>query len=137
MVTKWLIDKSAYVRIPLSSDFELWMDRINRGLVAAATVTLLELGFSARSGADWDETILNPPTSLLVPELMTPAAENRVIEVQGLLATEGYHRAVKVPDLIIASIAEIAEYTVLHLDKDFELIAAVTGQATERLVGDF
>ena len=29
--------------------------------------------------------------------------------------------------------AELAELTVLHLDKDFEVIAAVTGQAVERL----
>ena len=29
--------------------------------------------------------------------------------------------------------AELAGLTVLHLDKDFDLIAEITGQATERL----
>jgi hypothetical protein len=31
------------------------------------------------------------------------------------------------------SAAERAGFTVLHLDKDFELIAEITGQAVERL----
>jgi predicted nucleic acid-binding protein len=38
-----------------------------------------------------------------------------------------------VPELLIAATAELAELTVLHLDKDFEFIAAVTGQRVERL----
>lgn len=38
-----------------------------------------------------------------------------------------------IPDLIIAAAAELAGLTVLHLDKDFELIADVTGQPLERL----
>jgi len=33
-----------------------------------------------------------------------------------------------VPDLIIAATAELAGLTVLHRDKDFDLIAGVTGQ---------
>ena len=37
------------------------------------------------------------------------------------------------PDLMIAAIAELAGLSVLHLDKDFELIAGVTRQPTERL----
>ena len=37
------------------------------------------------------------------------------------------------PDLIIAATAELAGLTVLHLDKDFEVIAQVTGQPVERL----
>ncbi len=54
-----------------------------------------------------------------------------------MLAQRGQHRAAKVPDLLIAAIAEFAGLTVLHVDKDFDLIAEVTGQPTERLAGDF
>ena len=43
------------------------------------------------------------------------------------------HRAPSIPDLLIAATAERAQLTVLHLDKDFELIAGITGQAVERL----
>jgi len=35
--------------------------------------------------------------------------------------------------LIIAAAAELAGLTLLHLDKDFDLIAGITGQPLERL----
>jgi predicted nucleic acid-binding protein len=38
-----------------------------------------------------------------------------------------------VPDLLIAATAELAGLTVLHHDKDFDIIADVTGQQLERL----
>lgn len=66
-------------------------------------------------------------------EYQTPAIEDRAVEVQILLADLGRHRAPSVPDLIVAATAEMAGLTVLHLDKDFDLIAEITGQPTERL----
>lgn len=50
-----------------------------------------------------------------------------------LLSDAGQHRAPSVPDLLVAAIAELADLTVLHVDKDFDLIEAITGQPTERL----
>jgi len=49
------------------------------------------------------------------------------------LADRGRHRAPSVPDLLVAAAAELSGLTVLHLDKDFELIAEITGQPVERL----
>ena len=66
-------------------------------------------------------------------EYLTPAIEERAVEVQMLLAGHGQHRAPSIPDVLIASTAELAGLTVPHLDKDFELIAGITGQPTERL----
>lgn len=66
-------------------------------------------------------------------EYLTPAIEDRAVEVQTMLADLGRHRAPSVLDLLIAAAAELASLTVLHVDKDFELIASVTGQAIERL----
>ncbi|MDQ1718364.1 MAG: hypothetical protein QOE89_2317, partial [Pseudonocardiales bacterium] len=43
------------------------------------------------------------------------------------------HRAPSIPGLIIAATAELAGLTVLHLDKDFDIIADITGQTIERL----
>ncbi|HEX9766156.1 MAG TPA: hypothetical protein VGA36_05300 [Nitriliruptorales bacterium] len=40
------------------------------------------------------------------------------------------------PDLLIAATAELAGLVVLHLDKDFDLIADVTGQPVECLLVD-
>ncbi|HQD21877.1 MAG TPA: PIN domain nuclease [Arachnia sp.] len=133
MVDRWLVDKSAFVRLDRSEDAELWRERIDRGLVGVSTVTLLELGFSARSGQDWSAGLQGPPVSKLLLESMTPKMESRALAVQGMLAERGFHRAAKVPDLLIAAVAEMSGYTVLHVDRDFELIAEVTGQPIERL----
>jgi len=129
----WLIDKYALVRLSTSSDPELWAERIGRGLVSITTMTLLEVGFSARSGSQLRASAGSPPLSLMPVEHLTPAMERRAIEVQMALADQGTHRAPGIPDLLIAAVAERADLTVLHLDKDFELIAAITGQAVERL----
>ncbi len=51
-MTDWLIDKSALVRLDQSSDVEEWARRLERGLVRISTVTLLEVGFSAKSGKE-------------------------------------------------------------------------------------
>ena len=67
-------------------------------------------------------------------EYLTPTIEDRAVAVQFALAERGQHRAPSIPDLLIAAIAESAQLTVLHVDKDFELIAEVTGQPTERLI---
>jgi predicted nucleic acid-binding protein len=132
-VTTWLIDKSALVRLATSTDAQEWADRIGRGLVRITGITLLEVGFSARSGPDLREATGQPPLSLMPVEHLTPAMEQRAIEVQVLLADQGKHRAPGIPDLLIAAVAERAGHTVLHLDKDFDLIADITGQPTERL----
>lgn len=66
-------------------------------------------------------------------EYLTPRIEDRALAIQVMLAERGQHRAPSIPDLLIAATAELAELTVLHLDKDFELIAELTGQPIERL----
>jgi hypothetical protein len=53
--------------------------------------------------------------------------------VHAALADRGDHRAPSIPDLLVAATAELAGLTVLHVDKDFELIAEMTGQPVERL----
>ena len=137
MTTEWLIDKSAFARLGVTPDADDWINRINRGLVRVSTVTLLELGYSARSGADWRRGLQGPLVASLPVQHLTPAIEDRAFEVQGLLAERGHHRAAKIPDLLVAAAAERSGLTVLHVGKDFELIAAVSGQPVERLRGDF
>ncbi len=60
-------------------------------------------------------------------------AINRALEVQGLMVRAGTHRAPSPADLILAACAELNDLVVLHYDKDFDLIAAVTAQPTEWL----
>lgn len=130
----WLIDKSAMVRLGTSPDAEQWADRIQRGLVHICTVTLLEVGYSARTAHDLARGRRTPPLSAMPLEYSTPAIEDRALDVQRQLAEHGQHRAPSIPDLLIAATAEISSRVVLHLDKDFDLIAAITGQPLERLV---
>ncbi len=132
-VTDWLIDKSALARLADSPNGEEWANRIERGLVRISTVTRLEVGYSARTAAQARSLSRTPPISAMPVEYLTPAIEDRAIEVQLALAGKGKHRAPAIPDLIIAATAELAGLTVLYLDKDFDLIADITGQPLERL----
>ena len=132
-MTDWLIDKSALVRLAASPDAAQWAARIERGLVRVSTVTRLEVGYSARSGEDLRAGLQQPPLAAMPVEYQTPASEDRAVEVLTLLGDRGQHRAPSIPDLIIAATAELAGLTVLHLDKDFEIIARITGQPLERL----
>ena len=132
-VTRWLIDKSALARVAASPDSQQWADRIGRGRVHIATLTLLEVGFSARSGTDLRNAGRRPPLSMMPVEYLTPSMEQRAVEVQALLADLGKHRAPGIPDLMVAATAERAGLTVLHLDMDFDLIAGITGQPVEQL----
>lgn len=132
-MTEWLADKSALVRLAASPDAAEWANRIQRGLVRITTVSRLEVGYSARSGPDLRAGLRKPPISAMPVEYFTPAIEDRAVEVLGLLADRGQHRTPSIPDLLIAATAELAGLTVLHCDKDYDLIAGVTGQATEWL----
>ena len=132
-MTDWLIDKSALVRLAASPDAAQWAARIERGLVRITTVTRLEVGYSAHSGEELREALRRPPLAAMPVEYQTPAIEDRAVEVLSLLADRGQHRTPSIPDLIIAATAELAGLTILHLDKDFDVIAAITGQPLERL----
>lgn len=133
ITARWLIDKSAYARLGTASQAAVWAERIDQGLLHVTTATVLEVGYSARSGDDWTASVNSPPLALMPVEKATPAIEARAVEVQGILARRGHHRAPSVPDLLIAATAELAGLVVLHYDKDFNLIAEVTGQPLEEL----
>ncbi|MCC5947160.1 MAG: PIN domain nuclease [Nitriliruptoraceae bacterium] len=132
-MSDWLIDKSALVRLGATPDGAVWADRVGRGLVRISTVTRLEVGSSARTGDELRAGLRQPPLASMPVEYLTPAIEDRAVEVQTLLADRGQHRAPAVPDLLIAATAELAGLVILHLDEDLESIAEVTSQPLERL----
>lgn len=129
----WLIDKSALVRIPTHRDEPVWSRRVDQALVHVCAVTLLEIGYSARNVAEHARLLGSAPLSRMIVPWDTPATvTQRAYEVQGLLAAAGHHRVPSVDDLLVAATAETAGLTVLHCDKDYELIAEMTGQALYR-----
>ncbi|MFC4123671.1 PIN domain nuclease [Nocardia rhizosphaerae] len=99
-------------------------------LVAACHLTALEIGYSARSLADYTAKIGHQKSLVWLP--VTEEAMDRALTVQELLAGKGAHR-LPIPDLIIAATAEIHGATVLHVDNDYETIAETTGQPHHRL----
>lgn len=60
----------------------------------------------------------------------------RAREVQRLLAAEDLHRRVPPADLLIAAAAEAADVEIVHYDRDYERIAACTGQRHRWFVPD-
>ena len=87
----------------------------------------------ARSGQQLRRERNRPPLSMMPVEYLTPGVEDRAGEVQQMLGDRDQHRTPLMVNLLVAAAAERAGLTVLHVDKDFELIAAVTGQPVERL----
>ena len=129
----WLIDKSALVRLSQSLAASVWVERINSGLVHVSPVTLLEVGYSARSATDHTRLLQRGPIAAMPVEQLNDTVTNRALAVQELLAQRGQHRAPSIPDLLLAATAELSGLTILHDDKDFDLIAAVTGQPTANI----
>lgn len=128
----WLIDKSA-LRPHVSSFAEVLIPRIAAGRVGVCLVTELEVGYSARSRQDF-ERIKQDVLAPLIPVMIPVAAEQRARDVQEQLVARGQHRAVAIPDLMVAAIAQIEGLTVLHYDRDFDLIADITNQSMEWIV---
>jgi predicted nucleic acid-binding protein len=60
--------------------------------------------------------------------------EDRAVETLTLLADRDPAPRPSIPGLIIAATAEFAGLTVLPLDKDFDVIAEITGQPVECLL---
>lgn len=131
MAITHLADTSVLTRIDAMSIRQVLEPMIQLGMVGRATISDLEIGFSARSGEEWDKLT----TALEIMALVPTTTEHllRARQVQRLLAAQGL-RGRKVPDLLIAAAAEERGLIVLHYDADFDHIAQVTGQATEWIV---
>jgi predicted nucleic acid-binding protein len=120
-----LLDTSVLTRLGEPAIREIVEPLASAGQAARAGISDLEIGYSARNAAEWDE--LAGALDVLVLIETTSRHLQRARQIQRLLAARS-QRGRKVPDLLVAAAAEEAGYTVLHYDADFDLIAAVTGQ---------
>ena len=125
----YLVDTSALARAgaePVRTE----LTRLGRlGLLATAVTVDLEVLYSARSPEEHLHMATLRATGFTdLP--ITPAVGDRARQIQALLARTSQHRAAGVIDLITAAAAEAHGAIVLHYDRDFEHIAAVTGQQT-------
>lgn len=133
--TPVLVDTSVWTRIAIRPEVAAV---ITAKLIAGQSLCTcplvdLELLHSARGPVEYDQWATTRAQAH--PSLpLSSAAGERALFVQRELAHRGLHRAAKLPDLLIAAIAEIAGATVLHYDGDYDHISAVTGQPTDWIV---
>jgi predicted nucleic acid-binding protein len=131
MALTHLLDTSVLTRLREPSIRAEIESKAQRGELARAGISDLEIGYSARDAVEWDRLA----DAVDVFELVETTTEHvqRARQVQRLLASK-HQRGRKVPDLLIAAAAEARSLTVLHYDADFDRIAAVTGQSCEWVV---
>ena len=126
----YLVDTSVLTRLANATVRERLRELAAEGL-HRASITDLEIGFSARNGAEWDR--LSEAVAAFDLAETGEHHYQRARQVRRLLADHGL-KGRKIPDLLIAAIAESASLSVLHYDADFEHIASITGQPTEWIV---
>jgi len=131
MALTHLVDTSVLTRLARTEVRTGIQPRVERGELARAGISDLEVGYSARSASEWDRLA----GALGLFDLVETTTEHvhRAKQVQRLLAAK-HQRGRKVPGLLIAAAAEARGLIVLHYDADFDRIAAVTGQRSEWVV---
>ncbi len=129
----FLADKSALTRRETRPEVrEALEPLLLAGEVATCGIIDLELLYSATSPATYSalaEALRGMPRVSVDDQ-----AVERALEVQANLAQHSQHRAVPLPDLLVAACAENTGLTVLHYDADYERIAKITGQAVKWIV---
>jgi predicted nucleic acid-binding protein len=126
-----LVDSSVLTRLGEPSIRASIEVRAARGELARAGISDLEIGYSARSAAEWDR--LMDALEVFEPLETTADHVRRARQVQRLLAAR-HQRGRKIPYLLVAAAAEARNLKILHYDADFDRIAAVTGQLCEWVV---
>lgn len=132
-MTTFLADKSALTRRATRPEVRDALEPILlAGEVATCGIVDLELLYSATSRATY--RALTEALRGMPRVAVEDACVERALQVQAMLAERSQHRAVPLPDLLVAACAERAGLAVLHYDADFERIAKLTGQATQWIV---
>lgn len=126
-----LADTSAWHHSSAPKVAELWRRYLEEDRIATTAPVRLEVLFSAKSARDYD--LIAQRLDALHYLSCGEQALFRALQVQRALAQQKalYHRSVKIPDLLIAAVAELEGATVWHYDSDYDRIAEVTGQQTQ------
>ncbi len=124
-----LADTSAWSNRHKSESVRVDFDqRVTRREIAICEMVELELLWTARDHLDF--AAARSEFQALPRVAIGRRVWERATDVFEALAAAGplHHRRVRIPDLLIAAAAELAEIPVCHYDADFDVIAAVTGQ---------
>ena len=126
-----LIDKSAWVRLYDHGVDAKWPATMASGGLAITGMSMIEVLVGSHNTPEFQRDRLD--LDALPRRALTEQIIDRALEIQGLMVARGTHRAPSPADLILAACAEQNGLTVLHYDKDFDLIAEASGQPTQWL----
>ena len=118
-----LIDSSAWSRWRKPAAGKRLTTAIEAGEIVVCLPFLLEVGYSARSGAG--HAALMGDLALLPRVELGPEVERLALRAQSELAAIGHHRLAP-NDLVLAACAHHSGHGVLHYDRDYDVIAAHT-----------
>lgn len=132
-VASYLADTSALARLHHPVVAAVLAPLVEAGLVATCGVIEFELGWATRSSSELRQ--LRADRGLGYEWLATHDEDwRRALDVQASLWESGRRRAVGLPDLLIAAVAERERVTILHYDGDYDFIADITGQPARWVV---
>lgn len=123
-IGRYLADKSAFEQQRHSEAADGLLKALAAdGALLVTEIVALELLYSARNRADHDTRWDGLMTLRWLH--LTAAVSARALTIQRQLARRGQHRR-PIPDLLVAATSLEHEATVLHYDRDFDLIAEAT-----------
>jgi predicted nucleic acid-binding protein len=132
-LAEWTFEHVTPVEFEDAEVSDQFVSMLEDGEIATCDIVRFELLWSTQHTESF--TSLRRDLDMLRDVPIGKRVWRRALDVFELFAAEGplHHRQVKIPDLLVAAAAEIAELPVLHYDRDFEAIAAVTGQPVRAL----
>lgn len=121
----FIADTSAWSRAHRADVRDEWAAALRDGQIATCPIVNLELLYSARSAADFDQLAADLAQLRDVP--ITRSVTNAALQAFRNLAhqRELLHRSIRLRDLLVAAAAEDAALGVLHYDEDFDTLANV------------
>jgi predicted nucleic acid-binding protein len=130
---QYLVDNSAWNRLKYESVAARLKPLADANLVATCGALEVEALYSARSPEDYEK--LRVTRLAIFTYLETEETDwQRALATQRELAAKSQHRGPKVPDLLIAAVAQRHGLTLIHYDSDFDRIVEVTSQRAEWVV---
>lgn len=126
----YLIDTSAWSRLRQPIAGKRITTILAEGLAATCVPLDLEDGRSARDFRD-ATTIRARRAQVMIDLPIIPAVATRARDLQLALTARGHHRAAGPVDVLVAAAAAEYSATVLHYDRDFDLISDIGGPRSE------
>jgi predicted nucleic acid-binding protein len=124
LIARHLIDTSAAARMTHPEVAARLAPLIEAGLVATTAQLDAEALYSARNPADYQQLWSDRRAAY---EYLPTDDEHwqTALGAQRQLASTGRHCAVGMADLLIATLADAHDVTLIHYDADFEIVAEV------------